>query len=696
MPDLSSTTKAASERRAETDDRTLTAIWEGTAGIEDAEDRIRAVLDRVGSGNPSHIKNRLSALGLADGTKGYERGITEGYSVDPTEAPGEDATATLTADGYARKVLAGEIVACSNVAAACRRHLADHDRDDVFFDYETERRFLDFARSQVILEDGTLLRFHDWQVFVTASLLGWRRRVVMPDGREIVEAKYDRAYIETGKSSGKTPLVGVVAAWVFITERDRAAEIYFAATNLEQARIAFNDFAWMIRRNRRLSKRISVLGGNPPNRVRFDGRQTFAQMLAQKVEGRGLSGRRPNLVVADEVHEWHDSRGESMIRQIENSLTKRPNALLLIITNSGEHQRGVCWDYHNRAIDTVHGRRDDDGMFSFVCSLDDGDDYSDPAVWPKTNPSLPMRPRQDKLAKLFRESVGDIKKVRAFRRYYACQWLSDSSPFLSMDVVDGCLPKPPTDDEGRPLEDTLSPPEERRNARLFFGIDLGETADFTALSRLWLMPDGKIEAAVDMWTPKDTLPDRELADNAPYARMVRNGHLRTTPGGYVLWGEVAKHLKGLITAHGWERVYGMAYDPYKFAEFDKCAFKEGLNLADLPVGGTHLFSAPHPQSAIMKKSRHPDIPTLYTPISLDVLEQWLRDGRIRIRWNPMLRRAFEGVKVTYARHGGRLFTKVDQPARIDSFASLVFGAGLLNGYETALIKEGPLGGRRAP
>ena len=633
-------------------DERLLEVWAGTADEKDETRRLRAVMERTGV-NGTRLRTRLRALGQLKGEgKKIAQDKPGSYAVTPVS--GEDKYSGMVADDYAKGVLSGEIVACENVRIAARRHMRDHERDrsECYFDYDLERRLLKFGREEYILEDGSLMRFYPWQIFVVSSLLCWKKRE-WNEEKQVHEwvRKYDKAYIETSKGSGKTPLVSFIALVVFLANADKAAQIYYAATDLDQARNAFNDFAWAIRRNRKLHSRISTLGGANPNEARFYGKQSFAKIVAQKVQGRGLSGRRPNLWVCDELHEWHESRGDSMIREMEASLSKRASALLLIITNSGESQHGPCWDYHNRAISVLKAqggedaaeRERGDGLFAFVCSMDDGDAYDDPAVWPKTNPSLPGRPTEKWLKGELEESRGNIKRLRSFRRKYLCEWLSDTSPYVDMDIVDKCMPRvlDPADKDGERVLDNLSPWKDRQNGMLFLGIDLGETSDFTVYSKMWLMPDGSIEAAVEPWTPGETLEARSLTDNAPYMRMKSLGFLHTTPGAYVRWSDVGRQLKALVEGQGYRRTFGIAYDPRFFPEFNTDCHKIGLKF-DRVRSARSVLMVPHPPYAHRVKSRDPDLPSLYVNRSLTVLEQWLHDGRIKIRFNPMLPESIRG------------------------------------------------------
>jgi phage terminase large subunit-like protein len=103
---------------------------------------------------------------------------------------------------YARKVVAGEIVAGPIVRDACKRHLRDLDlahQRGVRFDAAKADRALNFFPTVLRLNGGQFegLPFElvDWQAFIVGSLFGWIRA----DGSR----RFRVAYIEASKGCGK-------------------------------------------------------------------------------------------------------------------------------------------------------------------------------------------------------------------------------------------------------------------------------------------------------------------------------------------------------------------------------------------------------------------------------------------------------------------------------------------------------------
>lgn len=67
----------------------------------------------------------------------------------------------------------------------------------------------------------------------------------------------------------------------------------------------------------------------------------------------------------------------------------RRQALIFMITNSGHDKTSVCYDYHEYGRKVAEGSIEDDSFFSFICSLDEGEDpFKDESCWKKANPFL--------------------------------------------------------------------------------------------------------------------------------------------------------------------------------------------------------------------------------------------------------------------------------------------------------------------
>jgi phage terminase large subunit-like protein len=110
-----------------------------------------------------------------------------------------------------------------------------------------------------------------------------------------------------------------------------------------------------------------------------------------------------------------------------------------MITNSGHDKTSVCYDYHEYGRKVAEGSIEDDSFFSFICSLDEGEDpFKDESCWKKANPSLGHTFTERYLREQVTQARGMPSKESIVRRLNFCQWVDADNPWMSSDVWMGC------------------------------------------------------------------------------------------------------------------------------------------------------------------------------------------------------------------------------------------------------------------
>lgn len=167
------------------------------------------------------------------------------------ETPQTSTSVDDRVTGFAHAVLAGEIVAGPHVRNACKRHLRDLEHGPsrgLVWDLERVNRALGFFEDVLCLNggdyEGMPFLLAPWQAFVVGSLFGW----MTVDGYR----RFRLGYIETGKGSGKSPLVAGIGLYGLVADGEQRAEIYAAATKRDQAMILFRDAVSMIDMSKKL------------------------------------------------------------------------------------------------------------------------------------------------------------------------------------------------------------------------------------------------------------------------------------------------------------------------------------------------------------------------------------------------------------------------------------------------------------
>lgn len=480
--------------------------------------------------------------------------------------------------------------------------------------------------------EGIPFHLVDWQLFVVGSLMGWRDA----DGFR----RFRVAYIETGKGSGKSPLVAGLGLYGLTADNEPRAEIYAAAVKQDQAKVLFRDAIAMVQQSPDLSERLTISGGQDPHNIAHEASGSFFRPISSEERGRGQSGPRPHIALLDEVHE-HPTN--AMVEFLRAGTKSRRQALIAMITNSGANRRSPCFEYHEYAAKVCRGDVDDDGFFGYVCALDEKDDpLADESCWIKANPSLPVVPGFKYLREQVREARGLPSKESIVRRLNFCQWVDAENPLFSRDIWLAVL---------HDLD-----LEQYRKRRCWAAIDLSGKADLTAMALAFEAEDGSLDIFVEYWTPRDTLSEREGKDRAPYAQWVREGFLIATNGRSIDYAWPAKRIGDCIAMYD---LQALAFDRYRIDDLEHELDEIGVeHFRDGDKHGHGLLMMPHGQGM---KDMAP---------AIDEFEERVLNGRVRIHRNPVTTMCASNAVVDTDPAENRKFNKSKATGRIDGMVAI--------------------------
>lgn len=587
---------------------------------------------------------------------------------------------------FAMAVVAGEIVAGPNVRNACRRHLDDLERGGergLFYDRAKAAHVIRFFEERLRLSEGQFegrpFRLHPSQAFKIGSLFGWMSDVRRPDIGRV--RRYTRAYIEEGKGNGKSPLAGGIGLYGMTADKEPGAQIYAAAATKDQANILFRDAVNMVDKSPTLNARIKRSGG--PGReynlaVLRSG--SFFRPISREAKKTG-SGPRPHFALCDEVHE-HPDRGT--MEMLERGFKFRTQPLLFMITNSGSDRNSVAWEQHEHAVRVAAGNPDatdddphylgepiDDSTFSFVCSLDKGDDpLTDSTCWPKANPLLGVTITEEYLAGVVKQAKQMPGMLNGILRLHFCVWTDAPSAWITRETLEPAL--------------TTFDPAEYEGNRTGVGLDLSQTQDITA--KVCATVIGEVEegehagkpivaAWLEAWTPGDTVAARQLRDKAPYDVWIAGKFLHAPPGKIISF----RHVAAAVARDAAKYDVVLAYDRYAY----QSSFEP--ELADI---GCAIEQVEHPQGGKKKgkptewmkeaakaAGREPE--GLWMPHSVKLVEELLLQGRLRLLTSPVLISAMMSAVTEDDPWGNYWLSKERAVNKIDAAIALCMAVGVL-------------------
>lgn len=433
------------------------------------------------------------------------------------------------ATDYAREVKAGRVVAGPLVRLACKRHLEDLKRKEVRWDREKSERAISIFETCYKLDTGAPFILQPFQAFIVGSVMGWYGL----DGTR----RFRTAYVEIGKGNGKTPLAAGLGIIGLVFDAEGAAEVYSAAATQDQASICFKDAKRIVEGSPELSEMVDVQVGS----LFVQGTNSVFRPVS--AEHRGLDGKRVHIAIVDELHEHASSL---VVDKIRAGTKGRRNALIFEITNSGYDRRSVCWAHHEYSRQVLEGSAPNDSWFAYVTGLDEGDDWREEKVWMKANPGLgtilPVKYLREQVA----EAIGMPSKENIVKRLNFCVWTEQSTRWLPMDEWDACAGAPATD------------------GRVFAGLDLGATSDYSALALLFGPDaDGAWSATWRLWIPEAKANDRIRKGDTWLSEWIAKGFVETTPGNVTDYDYIEQAILEVFEQYPIER---LAFDRWNASQ----------------------------------------------------------------------------------------------------------------------------------
>lgn len=332
-----------------------------------------------------------------------------------------------------------------------------------------------------------------------------------------------RSFLPTHNSE----LAAAVALLLCCGDNEQRAEVYGCAADRQQAAIVFDVAADMVKMCPALSKRIKILASQ--KRIIYRPTNSFYQVLS--AEAYSKHGFNIHGVVFDELHTQPNRKLFDVMTKGSGDARMQP--LYFLITTAGSDTNSICYETHQKAKDILEGRKIDPTFYPVIYGADINDDWTDPEVWKKANPSLGITVGIDKVEAACESAKQNPGEENAFRQLRLDQWVKQSVRWMPMDKWDACsFPADEKDLEGRIC---------------YGGLDLSSTMDVTAFVLVFppTDEDDKYSVLPYFWIPEDNVETRVKRDHVPYDAWQKQGYLETTEGNVIHYGYIEKFIDDL-------------------------------------------------------------------------------------------------------------------------------------------------------
>ena len=408
----------------------------------------------------------------------------------------------------------------------------------------------------------------DWQEQIIRDIFG----TLKPNGYR----QFNTAYIEIPKKQGKSELAAAVALLLCCGDGEERAEVYGCAADRQQAAIVFDVAADMVRMCPALNKRVKILASQ--KRIIYTPTNSFYQVLS--AEAYSKHGFNIHGVVFDELHTQPNRKLFDVMTKGSGDARMQP--LYFLITTAGTDTNSICYETHQKAKDILEGRKIDPTFYPVIYGANEDDDWTDPKVWKKANPSLDITVAIDKVKAACESAKQNPGEENSFRQLRLNQWVKQAVRWMPMEKWDAC---------------NFAVSEEELEGRVCYGgLDLSSTTDMTAFVLVFppLDEDDKYMVLPYFWVPEDTLDLRVRRDHVPYDVWERKGYLQTTEGNVVHYGYIEKFIERLGEKYN---IREIAFD--RWGAVQMVQNLEGMGFTVVPFGQGFKDMSP-PTKELMK------------------------------------------------------------------------------------------------
>lgn len=502
-------------------------------------------------------------------------------------------------DQYGRDVMAGLIPVCRWTKLAVERHYDDlangHERGLWFSDPHAQHAlesFL-FLRHSKGEWAGQTFELSPWQQFWVALAFGWMRA----DGTR----RFREVWEEVPRKNGKSTKLSGIGLYLFFFDGEGGAEVYTAATKMEQARITHDEAIRMRNASPHLRRHISE------RRAELFVRGKADKFVPLGRDSRSMDGLNPHGAILDEVHA-HPNR--EIYDVIKSGQGARRQPLIWEITTAGFDLSSFGYEQHCYAKKVLEGTEKDDEFLAIIYTVDDREKWDDPIEWAKANPNIGVSVYESGLHDACERAKKQPTEQPSFKTKRLNIWLSGGEAWIPVANWRTC------GDKALSIDDFAG-------EECWIGLDLAEKSDIAALC--YVFKRGRQFYVFFRLYLNEAEVNRQ--ENQHYRRYQQRGELIVTDGNATDFDVIRKDIEAASKKFDVKEV---PYDP-KFAAYF----------------ATKLVEAGLPMVEISQTSAHFTLPII--EIENQVLTGELKhDGNSAVEWmigNVVMRESkFSGLK----------------------------------------------------
>lgn len=459
---------------------------------------------------------------------------------------------------YAEDVVAGRIPACKYVRQACQRQLDDLARADWAYTFDEQRaahvcRYIELLRHVKgrWARHNERIRLEPHQIFRLTTVFGW----VDAKGRR----RFKMAYTELPRKNGKSLEAAGVALYCLTADQEPGAEVFSAATTRDQAKVVWDVARRMVDKDPGLRRRFGCATG--AHSIYVEHTASSFKALSRDQQG-NHDGYNLHCGIVDELHA-HKTR--DIWDVLETATGSREQPLIWAITTAGSNRAGICYEQRAYVIKILEGVVEDPAYFGIIYTIDEGDEWDDPATWQKANPNWGVSIDPEDIERKARKAMQMASARNNFLTKHCNVWVNADTAWMDMRAWERCA------------DPTLSP-EDFLGEPCLEALDLASKVDIAAKLQLFAR---EIAGVTHYYAfGRYYLPEAAAEDgrNSQYEGWALEGRLVLTPGNVTDYEYIKADLRDDASRF---EITEVPYDPFQATQLSGELLAEGFPMVEI-------------------------------------------------------------------------------------------------------------------
>ena len=387
---------------------------------------------------------------------------------------------------------------------------------------------------------------------IVSPLFGWKRS-------DDHTRRFRRAYIGVPKKNAKSANASFLGLNLFMNDGEFGAEVYAAANDRGQAGIVFDESKSQLK----YSPLKRLVQPNPikqtTKKLFFPATSSIYTTLSS--DSKTKDGMSIHGLIFDELHKTKDRSLYSTLTEGSGAARRQP--LHITITTAGYDRTSVCFEEYSAAKEVIKDELYDEELLGVIYEADEKDDWTDPEVWAKANPSLGITIQLRDIEHACKVAQKKISVQNDFKRLRLNLWTSQLTRWLNRSDWDKAA-----------REFDLDP---FRGQPCYGGLDLSSRLDLASLVLAFQRENG-----VYLWPyffmPEERIEEASQRDKVPYERWVAAGHVCATPGNSIDYNFI---LRKVDEAKALFDLQSIQFDPWNSGSTSaECAAR---NIKMIPI-----------------------------------------------------------------------------------------------------------------